>query len=71
MEYRRTQARKKKEEEERRLYEENIRMMSKERIAPYVHNVLRKSQVLSNSNVQQMNKLEQLRMEDKQKKAEY
>jgi hypothetical protein len=45
--------------------------MKKDKFAPYVQNVLRKSNVLSNSQKQQLNRLEQFQMEDRQKKAEY
>jgi hypothetical protein len=54
-----------KQEEERLQQEENIRMIRKEKIAPYVQSVLRKSNVLSNSSRQQVNRLEQLQMEDR------
>lgn len=48
-----------------------MRLMKKDKFAPYVRDVLRKSNVLANSQKQQLDRLEQFKMEDREKKAEY
>jgi len=45
--------------------------MKQEKFAPYVRQVLRKSRGLANSQRQQLDRLEQFKMEDREKKAEY